>query len=61
MGFAYVLVFSFGVMVGMMGFGLVLGQAQVWLGTKLPRLLQGLRSLIGIGAIAMGIVWLQAG
>jgi hypothetical protein len=61
MGFAYVLLFSLGVLVGMMGFGLLLGQAQVWLGTVMPRMLQGFRSLIGFGAIAMGLFWLQAG
>jgi nickel/cobalt transporter (NicO) family protein len=61
LGLAYVLVFSLGVMAGMMGFGLVLGQAQTALAKARPGLLQGARSLIGIGAIGMGVVWLQAG
>lgn len=57
LGLAYVLVFSLGVMAGMMGFGLFLGQLQQWLGT---RTLRGFRAVIGVTAIGFGLTWLQA-
>lgn len=61
LGLAYVLVFSIGVMAGMMGFGLGLGQVQSWLAQRWPRVLFGCRAAIGVAAIGLGLTWLQAG
>lgn len=61
LGFVYVAIFSLGVMLGMMVFGVFFGQVQAWLGTAMPRMLGALRSMVGIGAIGMGFFWLQAG
>lgn len=60
-GLGYVLVFSLGVMAGMMGFGLLFGQIQIWLTTMVPRVVNGVRGAIAALAIAMGVIWLQAG
>jgi hypothetical protein len=60
-GLGYVLVFSLGVMAGMMGFGLLFGQIQMWLTTMVPRVVNAVRGAIGTLAIAMGVIWLQAG
>lgn len=61
LGLTYVLVFSIGVMAGMMGFGVVFGQLQSLLGQHLPRALQGFRGAVGVAAIGLGLTWLQAG
>ncbi|MEY4269785.1 MAG: hypothetical protein RLZZ58_1001, partial [Pseudomonadota bacterium] len=61
LGLTYVLVFSIGVMAGMMGFGVVFGQLQLLLGQHLPRILQGFRGAVGVAAIGLGLTWLQAG
>ena len=61
MGLVYVLVFSLGVLVGMMSFGLALSRLQHWLASTLPQLQNAMRALIGAGAIGMGLFWLQAG
>ena len=59
LGLAYVLVFSIGVMVGMVGFGLGLGQIQSWLGKHVPGALRAFRTMIGVAAIGLGLSWLQ--
>lgn len=59
MGLVYVLVFSLGVLVGMMSFGLLLNRLQGWLIKTLPNLQNAMRAAIGMGAIGMGIFWLQ--
>ncbi len=61
LGLVYVVVFSLGVLVGMMSFGLALGRVQHWLARTLPHLQQAMRGLLGMGAIGMGLFWLQAG
>lgn len=61
MGLVYVLVFSLGVLVGMMGFGFALGRVHGWLASAMPRLQSIVRGLIGLGAVGMGLFWLTTG
>ncbi|MCK9543827.1 MAG: hypothetical protein M0R03_17550 [Novosphingobium sp.] len=59
-GLAYAIVFSFGVLVGMMGFALVLDRVQHGLAARVPALQRAVRLTLGIGAIGMGAYWLSA-
>jgi sulfite exporter TauE/SafE len=60
-GVAYLLVFSVGVLAGMVSFGVLLSGGQRFLQTRGSRLFTGWQSLLGIGAIVLGGVWLTAG
>jgi nickel/cobalt transporter (NicO) family protein len=54
----YVLIFSIGVLTGMLTFGLLLSQSQRFLLKYSPNLLNGSRAVLGIAAIALGVFWL---
>ncbi|MET0378275.1 MAG: hypothetical protein ABW049_04710 [Spongiibacteraceae bacterium] len=56
----YVLIFSFGVLTGMVSFGLLLGHGQRFLQRRSPALLDGSRLLLGLCATALGVFWLAA-
>lgn len=54
----YVLIFSMGVLAGMLTFGLLLSHGQRFLSQRSPTLLNGGRALLGVGATALGVLWL---
>jgi hypothetical protein len=56
----YVLIFSLGVLLGMLGFGLLLGHGQRFLQRRSPALLDGSRLLLGLCAMGLGAFWLAA-
>lgn len=57
---AYVVIFSLGVLAGMVTFGLLLGHCQRFLLARRPVLFDGLRILLGAGATGLGVLWLSA-
>lgn len=57
----YVLIFSMGVLTGMVGFGLLLGHGQRFLLRRSPALFDGSRLLLGLCATGLGVFWLAAG
>lgn len=59
-GLAYAVVFSAGVLAGMMGFGLLLERARIGLLDRMPRLQRGVEVGLGLGALGMGGWWLAA-
>lgn len=56
----YVLIFSLGVLTGMVGFGLLLGRGQRFLLQRSPALFDGSRLLLGLCATGLGVFWLAA-
>lgn len=56
----YLLIFSFGVVIGMIGFGLLLGHGQRFLQRRSRAWFDGSRLLIGLGAAGLGVFWLAA-
>lgn len=60
LGIGYIVLFSLGVLFGMAGFGLLLGQTQKLLLNHSPRLFDVSRILLGIAATVLGVVWLHA-
>jgi len=59
-GLAYAAIFSGGVLVGMMGFGLVLAGFQQRIGREAPKVHRFGQVATGLGAIGMGVHWLTA-
>ncbi|MBV9841191.1 MAG: hypothetical protein JOY99_06615 [Sphingomonadaceae bacterium] len=59
LGIAFVTIFSFGVLSAMMAFGFALERGQQWLTARRPQLLRAVHMSVGIGAIGMGVFWLQ--
>ncbi len=57
----YVLIFSLGVLAGMVSFGLLLGHGQRFLLRRSPALFDGSRLLLGLCATGLGVFWLAAG
>jgi len=60
MAVVYALVFSLGVLAGMMLFALALGRAQLAMAQQLPGLAKAFRLVLGLGALGMGTFWLAA-
>lgn len=60
LGLAYAVIFSAGVLAGMMGFGAVIGRLQHGLTQAMPQAGKFARIVLGIGAIGMGAHWLSA-
>jgi ABC-type nickel/cobalt efflux system permease component RcnA len=60
LGLAYVLIFSLGVLAGMVTFGMLLSHSQRFLLRRSPTLFNGSRALLGVGATALGVLWLSA-
>lgn len=58
LGLAYLLVFSAGVLVSMMGFGVAFGTFQDWLARRGAALMNALRLVVGGLAIGLGGLWL---
>lgn len=56
----YVLIFSLGVLAGMVGFGLLLGRGQRFLQRRSQALFDGSRLLLGVCATGLGVFWLAA-
>lgn len=59
-GIVYAILFSLGVLAGMLGFGWLFGRGQQFLGDRLPGVRAAVRLLLGVGAVGMGAYWLQA-
>jgi hypothetical protein len=55
----YLLLFSFGVMLAMLAFGLGFGRLQQWLGQSSVSLMNGSRHLIALTSITIGGFWLS--
>jgi sulfite exporter TauE/SafE len=56
----YVLIFSLGALCGMVLFGLLLGRCQQFLLRHSPRIFDGSRLALGLGATGLGLFWLGA-
>lgn len=60
LGLGYILIFSAGVLAGMLTFGLLLGYGQRHLLALNPRLWDHGRAILGAGATVLGLIWLGA-
>ena len=58
LGLGYIVLFSVGVLVGMSGFGLLLGRTQRWLLHYSPLLFDAGCALLAAAAMGLGTVWL---
>ncbi|MEJ2398091.1 MAG: urease accessory protein [Gammaproteobacteria bacterium] len=58
---AYLLIFSFGVLLTMLAFGGVLGTVFHWLGQRGQRIVPWLRGTVAFGAMGLGVFWLVGG
>jgi hypothetical protein len=56
----YVLIFSLGVLIGMVSFGVLLGHCQRFLQRRSQLLLDSSRFLLGLCAMGLGVFWLAA-
>lgn len=56
-GLAYLALFSAGVLVNMVFFGLAFGGLQDWIARRGARLLDGFRAAIGGFAVVLGVIW----
>ncbi len=60
LGLGYIVIFSAGVLAGMVSFGVLLSHGQRFLARRNERLFHGWHALLGIGATALGVIWLSA-
>jgi hypothetical protein len=60
LGLSYVLIFSAGVLAGMLTFGILLSRGQRFLLRHHPLLFDGGRAMLGAGAAILGVFWLAA-
>lgn len=56
-GVGYAMLFSAGVLAGMMGFGLIFDRVRLRLGQTLPVLQDSLHAIVAAGAVIMGLYW----
>jgi sulfite exporter TauE/SafE len=61
LGIGYMLIFSAGVLAGMLSFGVLLSHGQRFVHARGEWLLNGWHGLLGVGATVLGVVWLSAG